>query len=79
MFGMEKEDLDWFEIRKAEYLENGESLQKAVELAADDMVIRIFGMSNEEAKAARFFDKVRELQRDERQKFCCVCKGMEVM
>ena len=62
MFEMEREDLTWFEKRKANYLENGESLRKAVELAADDVVIRIFGMSNEEAKAERFFEKVMELQ-----------------
>ena len=62
MYELMKEDLDWFEIRKQWHLENGSDLQEAVRLAADEAVERIYGYSNEEAKAAKFFWGVMKAQ-----------------
>ena len=62
MYELMKEDLDWFEIRKKWHLENGSDLQEAVRLAADEVVERIYGCSNEEAKAMVFFWGVMQAQ-----------------
>jgi len=64
MYELMKEDMDWFEMRLQWYMQQGESKQAAMELAADEVVQRIYGQSNEECKAERYFWAVMRVQEE---------------